>query len=160
MSLYSMVCGNNPLYTMLHAILATEGPLPEIPRYRDTWTKIFDGKPYIVIHTRTGGGNREDYVSENKALAQHPLYRTDEDDPFDSTFADFVFAVPEKWRAKVLRYHKLLGGMPNFAPPREKFNRAMSALEGKAQTETAPPSGESVAELEQLIGGMAKELGL
>ena len=47
----------------------------DIPRLRGVG--IDDGK--IIIHTRTGGGNRDDYEKENNALAKNKYYLSDED---------------------------------------------------------------------------------
>jgi hypothetical protein len=159
MSLYNMMCGNNPLYVLLHAIIDTAGELPEIPRYRDTWIRMDGGEPFVVIHTRTGGGNREAYTEQNAAIAEHPLYCGDCDDDFDSTFANFTFAVPEEWRDRVSRLHGLLNGLPNFAPAREKFDRAMASMSGQA-TEQPIVSEQTADEVSKLVAEMAIELGL
>lgn len=59
-----------------------------------------EGKPeyddHIIVLTRTGGGNREDYDAENEAMQAIDQFVTDFDDDFDSTYAYWVFEVPEK----------------------------------------------------------------
>jgi hypothetical protein len=62
----------------------------DIPRLRGVG--IDDGK--ILIHTRTGGGNREYYESENEALRANPYFLHDEDDDFDCTYANFWYRIP------------------------------------------------------------------
>lgn len=165
MSLYNMLCGNNPLFRLLHAILETAGPLAPIPRYRDTYTKITDSRglaslPRIVIYTRTGGGNRPDYEDQNAALAAHPLYVRDHDDDFDCTFAHFEFSVPEVWADRVLKLHAFLERVPKGQTPSQKFKRSMAALEGKPADEDELPTDAEAQAFGELVGEMAVELNL
>lgn len=90
MSLYNLVHGENPFADVLLAILGlTRG---DIPRYRDCyWTGT-----EIAVHTRTGGGNRDDYEGGNTNLQSMATYLRDEDADYDSTYATFYFSVPEK----------------------------------------------------------------
>lgn len=98
MSLYNMVCGVKPAAFFVLPVL---GKHPEeYPRFRDCFIgdeeqPKTDGK--IIIYTRTGGGNRASYGEENAAITQMDGYQFDYDDSFDSTFANFVFDIPEKW---------------------------------------------------------------
>lgn len=156
-----MMCGNNPLYSLLHAVLETAGKLPEIPRYRDTYTSMSAAESVtIVIYTRTGGGNREDYEAENDALAAHPLFIRDYDDDFDRTFAHWVFKVPDEWHERVLQMHKFLSRVPKGQPPGEKFKASMASLgQGEAPTYDLPDEKECEA-FDTLVFGMAHELGL
>ena len=85
MSLYHLVHGENPFARVLLAALDLTPTA--IPRYRDCW---WDGT-YICVHTRTGGGNRDEYAAENEALRQIPGFDHDVDDDFDSTYATFYF---------------------------------------------------------------------
>ena len=71
----------------------------DIPRLRGVG--IDDGK--IIIHTRTGGGNRDDYEKENNALAKNKYYLSDEDDSFDCTYANFWYKIPEKLTEELLK---------------------------------------------------------
>ena len=74
MSLYNMLFGVNSAAPVLLATLGlTAG---DVPCFRDCY---IDGDN-IVIHTRTGGGNREDYEVENEELQSNPFYVRDEDD--------------------------------------------------------------------------------
>ena len=74
----------------------------------------------ICVHTRTGGGNRDFYESEeicrqnypahfgdnkelptnawNSDLRNHPNFVTDYDDDFDCTYANFIFSFPEDYK--------------------------------------------------------------
>ena len=100
MSLYNMLFGENEIAP---ALLAALGLVESnIPRFRD----CFIQEDKIVIHTRTGGGNRDYYDSTNdentdgpwnSSLTEHPKYLYDEDDHFDFTYANFYFSFPEEY---------------------------------------------------------------
>jgi hypothetical protein len=129
MSLYNMVCGNNPLYKLFHQILETEAKLPEIPRWRDTYTtKSNNGELRIVIYTRTGGGNRDEHREENKALRNHPLCLGDADDSFDSTFNNFFFSIPAAFLDSLSRLHDIFSKCSKGMTPRQKFENSLSSL--------------------------------
>jgi hypothetical protein len=91
---------------------------PTVARFRDAWAEKGESGPVIAIYTRQGGGNRECYCEGepgsakfaeahvpagcyaacNQELARHPLYITDRDDEFDSTYATFYFRAPGEYR--------------------------------------------------------------
>lgn len=92
-------------------------------RYRDSWVEEHDGKPVVVMYTRTGGGNREDYQDSISAMQANPNYIKDHDDPYDSTYAMFYFRVPEENEERV---------RPLIRPPRDfrqEWADAMEAFE-------------------------------
>lgn len=89
MSLYNMIFGMNPDSDKILSLLGkTKG---DFGRFRSVYLE--DG--YIVVHTRNGGGNREDYEDVFEEMAEHPWYSHDEDDSFDCTYANIYFKVPE-----------------------------------------------------------------
>ena len=89
MSLYNMIFGANPNSDQLLSLLGkTQG---DFGRYRDVYVE--DGM--IVVHTRNGGGNREDYEDVFDEMSTHPWYSHDADDDFDCTYANIYFKVPE-----------------------------------------------------------------
>ena len=108
MSLYNAIHGENPAGEILVTILqeTATGPF-RVGRYRDAWVEAEGDIPMIRVHTRNGGGNREcwgedcddmnDVHSEDclcwaiASLQAHPWYVRDEDDDFDSSYADFYF---------------------------------------------------------------------
>jgi len=74
----------------------------EYPRFRDCFLSDSEHEEYnnfIHIYTRTGGGNREGYLEENQEMRQMSGFVVDFDDSFDSTFASWVFKIPEQWKA-------------------------------------------------------------
>ncbi len=87
MTLYNILFGKNPNTKDILAVLGLDEV--DIERFRDCY--VDDDK--IVIFTRTGGGNREDFP--NKKLVEHPSYLYDEDDEFDNTYAYYYFSIPE-----------------------------------------------------------------
>ena len=103
------------------SLLAIIGmPQEMIPRFRDVWVDV--GSESIVIHTRTGGGNREEYQEENQKMAKHPGYRFDRDDDFDCTYADFFYEIPERYRDSVLLFGK------EGVPPAKKWQDLLCAM--------------------------------
>lgn len=76
----------------------------EIPRYRDAW----GDEDYLFIETRTGGNNRGDY--NNSVLTGHPLYESDEDSEFDSTYAIFTFRTPAPDVEGIVAHHTTVAG--------------------------------------------------
>jgi hypothetical protein len=146
MSLYNMLFGKNPMAATALAVLGVDSPA-KIPRFRDAYFTEKDGIPIIVIHTRTGGGNRDFYENERTCKTNYPDYFTDSDEPpsgpwnddlralpgficdmdseFDSTYADFFFNVPEKHRADV---EQLLSKVGTPSTPAEKWKALFDAM--------------------------------
>ncbi len=123
MSLYNMLFGVNQLAPVLLAALGLSRD--QVPRFRDCYV---DGeKKQIVIHTRTGGGNREDYQDENDELCAHPQYLHDEDDDFDSTYADFYFSFPPDLAADLTA----LCDKVETHRPSERWQELFAALKAK-----------------------------
>jgi len=106
-----MIYGANPATFFILPML---GKHPDAyPRFRDCFIgelenddekdqfgipiKKLSAEKVISVYTRVGGGNREDYQDRIDELRKFPTYVKDYDDDFDSTFATFVFSVPEQW---------------------------------------------------------------
>lgn len=99
MSLYNMLHGYTPAVIWILPMLGKHPD--EYPRFRDCFVGDKAHPEYadhILIYTRTGGGNRECYETENQAMREMKGFVTDYDDSFDETFASWVFKVPEKWQ--------------------------------------------------------------
>ena len=89
MSMYNMLFGVNPdTDTLLSLLGKTAG---DFGRFRNVYME--DG--YIIVHTRNGGGNREDYEDVFDEMSEHPWYSHDADDDFDYTYANIYFKVRE-----------------------------------------------------------------
>lgn len=123
MSLYNMMFGRNPSAPLLLGMLGlTDG---EVGRFRDAWLEHADAGFVIVIHTRNGGGNREDYQCVFDVLSLHPQYLSDADDDFDCTYADIRFSVPPQFQAAA---EALLQRDGDTTPPAEKWRVLLEKL--------------------------------
>ena len=95
-------------------------------RFRDIYFEAEEGSaPKIILYTRNGGGNREYYQYIFDLLEAHPLYITDYDDDFDSTYAYIEFRAPES----IIKFFDGMktGKLPNIS---EKFQAEIEAMEG------------------------------
>jgi hypothetical protein len=112
MGLYNMVFGVSKNAGNLLNALGLQSN--HFYRFRDCY---LTENNQIAVYTRAGGGNRDCYCNEaigltatdkdgdkhtevcvviiNEHLRAHPLYITDEDDAFDSTYATYYFKVPD-----------------------------------------------------------------
>lgn len=127
MSLYNMLFGANKMGPY---ILATLGlTVADVGRFRDCYVAKVLGDYRIVIHTRMGGGNREDYEAEIESLRANPFYVADEDDDFDSTYADFYFALPPEYADEL----RELADQQNFVAPSEKWQALFSSMNGEGK---------------------------
>ena len=140
MSLYNYLFGSNPAETWINRILTKEG-VPEFPRYRDAWIeypnehedekllKITPNRIQFVVLTRTGGGNRDEYGDENEQISSHPLCISDDDSDFDTTYAEFRFKIPEKYkRESLLIYLALKEAGKEGGKLSEKFKQKIEAI--------------------------------
>ncbi len=123
MSLYNMLFGISEAAPLLLAALGLTKD--DVPRFRDCY--IEDGE--IVIYTRTGGGNREEYEGSNAELAQHEHYLRDIDSDYDSTYAEFYFQFPPEL-AKDL---KALEDANETHTPSEKWAALFATLQERSK---------------------------
>lgn len=92
--LYNEVFGMNPATLLVAPMLTEEDPRRYFPRFRDCY--VDDGN--IVIYTRVGGPNRDDYGDEIDEMRGMPTFVGTYDDDFDCTYGYYVFGVPGEWR--------------------------------------------------------------
>jgi hypothetical protein len=117
--LYNMLFGENDKAGFLLGLLGkTAG---DFGRYRD----VYVTEDHIVVHTRCGGGNREDYEDVFEEMSTHPLYSYDEDDDFDCTYADIYFRHPDEYKEILKEMSK------GTITPAEKWEMMFKALEQK-----------------------------
>ena len=113
--LYNTLFGENDHKGFLLGLL--DATTDDFNRFRD----VYATEKFIVVHTRCGGGNREDYFPE--WVENHPLYSHDEDDDFDCTYADIYFKHPEG-------YEDVLKEMAEgVITPAEKWQLLFAAME-------------------------------
>lgn len=118
MSLYNMLFGMNPDADKMLALLGKTKE--DFGRFRNVFME--DG--CIVVHTRNGGGNREDYEYVFDEMSEHPWYSHDADDDFDCTYANIYFKVPEN--------HKDFLAIQNFnegADPKTQWATLLADME-------------------------------
>ena len=137
MSLYNMMCGTNPCTALLLSLIDLD--YKQIPRFRDVWVNREFTE--ITVFTRTGGGNRDEYKDQNLVLMEHPFYLRDSDCDFDSTFALFVFSLPDSGRFELIdQLNEAVRGTPEdeegiivvlTMTAKTKFDLAMEALKSK-----------------------------
>jgi hypothetical protein len=91
--MYNLVHGRNQQAPLVLALL---GLAPgDVGRFRDAWfEKTADGGLRCAVHTRNGGGNREDQSDAWETIQAHPMYQDDADDDFDCTYATAYFGIP------------------------------------------------------------------
>ena len=117
MSVYNMMFGQNPNTGQLLQLLDAKSG--DFGRFRDVYVK--DG--YIVVHTRCGGGNREEYFPD--WVEDHAWYSHDEDSDFDDTYADIYFKIPED------QYKTFVALLDQGRDPSEAWPEMIAALQGK-----------------------------
>lgn len=130
MSLYNMLFGVNQASPILLKILGISPG--DIPRFRDCF---IDGEN-IVIHTRTGGGNRDFYDCSNdenpdgpwsETIRNNPHFLHDEDEEFDCTYANFYYKFPEEYAEDL----KAISVKNETYTPSEKWKMLFESLEKK-----------------------------
>ena len=118
MSFYNMLFGMNPDSDKLLSFLGKTKN--DFGRFRNVYME--DG--YIVVYTRNGGGNREDYEDVFDEMSEHPWYSHDADDDYDCTYANIYFKVPES--------HEDFMAIRNLNPgknPSEQWGALLATLE-------------------------------
>jgi hypothetical protein len=142
MALYTMLFGKNPNSDTLWKVLDLDEY--EVGRFRDV--SLRDGQ--IILLTRNGGGNREDYESAFESLSGHPNYIKDYDCDWDCTYAEIVFSVPEKYKEETAKMDddetpdkKFEEAIANIDQHVEKFVPLMQALNVAEQGDVFHPDG-------------------
>jgi hypothetical protein len=145
MSLYNMLFRVNHLAGYLLHNLKLDPKT--MPRFRDAYlTKDpVTQEIQVTILTRSGGGNRPDYVEGNENLKKHQLYLRDEDDAHDNTYALFFFRLPNEVVVDLEEVGPIT--LEKFIERRslkDKFDQAMEALKEQG--------GPDVGDLEEREG--------
>ena len=89
--MYNMLFGKNPQHKVLLAMLGLKDD--EFGRFRDCYYR----DELIVVFTRCGGGNRDDYLDMFENMKKHKMYNSDYDDDYDCTYAYITFRVPDEF---------------------------------------------------------------
>lgn len=169
MSFYNLLFGKNPLSEIvLKSLGISEG---DVPRFRDAY--IDSETNLLVIHTRTGGGNREYYESEDSCRENYPEYfdgdnspngpwNSDlyalpgfvysEDDDFDSTYANFFYKIPESFAPIFETLTNIAFGSEQS--PADKWQSLIRDLESGQKT----PETERALEVSKSLFNSIKDL--
>lgn len=117
-----MLHGQNEYSDYLLSILGLNKT--DFGRFRDCYID----KEQIVVYTRCGGGNREDYGDVFDKMKKHPQFVRDEDDSFDCTYCSFYFNIPEERKQELKEFatggskpqQKMLDLIKNMSDPSKK----------------------------------------
>jgi hypothetical protein len=144
---YNILLGYHPKAQQLMAALDIAPSF--IRRFRDCFPQRRpDGVLELHVLTRIGGGNRVQHEDVSVALRRHPLYLDDYDEPYDTTYATFIFAcpsaiaenlqreseadpsmVPKPWLVRLHEFDELSGAQPDH-PEVRRVLEAMQPLLG------------------------------
>lgn len=142
MSLYNSLFGTNNLAPLLLAALKLHSN--DFGRFRDCYLNEDGSK--IIVYTRCGGGNREDYQQVFDAMEQHQNYLSNYDDDFDCTYAYFEFSVPDEFKEQLKMIAESHGQKES---PTEKFQQLLTDLETGNETKE---TGNAIEVGKQIFG--------
>lgn len=94
MSLYNTLFGENKDTAIFLGMIEMEKK--DFARFRDIWLNTEGDK--ILVLTKLGGENRQNYQKEINQIRKNKYYITDYDDCFDETYAYFEFNIDEKYK--------------------------------------------------------------
>ena len=95
MSLYHLLHGKPSDELFEKLILWSDLKNIEIPRFRDI--SVSDKEPVVIILTRTGGGNREEYEADNVAMTVFDTFIEEYDCSWDRTYAEFRYNIKKEY---------------------------------------------------------------
>lgn len=126
MSLYNMLFGVSPSKDILLGLLDLSSD--SFGRFRDCYLEKRDEQIVITVHTRCGGGNREDYQEVFEMMSLHPRYLGNDDCDYDSTYADIYFSVPENSVEKIKEMYEALPDEQKLSA-KDKWQKILQAME-------------------------------
>lgn len=124
--MYNMLFGENELSGILLKMLNLSKE--DCGRYRDCYLDKKGEK--IIVYTRNGGGNREDYEYVFDKLSKHSNYICDYDDDFDCTYASIEFRVPDRF---IKLTKKMVKEGADITTGSEKFKKLLEILDNKGE---------------------------
>jgi hypothetical protein len=134
MSLYNALFGYNKFAHILLRILDLD--VVDVPRFRDCY--LNEAGDEIIIFTRTGGGNREEYEAQNEALRKRPGFIADADDTLDVTYAKFRYSVPETYRTITTAIAEITKQSGEIVDPAEKFKGLLEKMQDPSTPKDDP----------------------
>lgn len=101
----------------------------EIPRFRDCYPA--KSGQAIIVYTRTGGNNREEYADEIEHLCNKDNFIDDYDDTFDNTYMSFEFTPLPEYKDLLM---EIVKESPQSATTgAEKFQKVIEMMEQKSK---------------------------
>lgn len=137
MSLYNALFGYNKFAHILLRILDLD--VVDVPRFRDCY--LNEAGDEIIIFTRTGGGNREEYAAQNEALRRRPGFIADADDTLDSTYAKFRYSIPEQF----VHVTTAIAAQDGVNDPTEKFKTLLDKMQDPSTPKDDPDVAKATA---------------
>jgi hypothetical protein len=133
--LYNVLFNVDPMAKVVVTLLDLDQE--QVPRFRDAWVDIREPEPRMVVLTRAGGGNRPDYEDGIAYMRSVPGFLSDEDEPYDTTYALFYYQVPEQYREPMLPLAALHGrsDMPGDRWQKLMLDMIAGAPEGQEAVE-------------------------
>ena len=156
MSMYNAIFGVNRWSPVLRQILKLDVPDGyDTGRFRDISVQKAEGEPSkIVLFTRNGGGNREEYQYVFDALESHPNYLCNYDDDYDCTYASVEFSVPEAFQP-LIDFILSTDGCQSL--PMERFKNLIDNLE-KTEAKNNPDVQKALAVGKEIFGELEAKM--
>lgn len=82
----------------------------EFPRWRDTYMST--KKPIVTVITRTGGGNRERFETENDSCCHVDTFIREYDDRYDCTYCKFRYRIKDEYLGE---WRKIVKNVDSFS---------------------------------------------
>lgn len=109
-------------------------------RFRDCYFSK-DGSR-IIVYTRCGGPNREDYQTMYNSISHNPLYIRDYDDNYDNTYSSIEFAIPSKYKTLA----ESMFEKADTSTGAEKFQKLFALMESNPEEAFNDPRVKKVTE--------------
>lgn len=161
MSLYNMLFGMNRMCPILMECLELD-PMA-CGRIRDCYLQRQEsGKLEIHLLTRNGGGNRQEHEAITERLRRHPRFMRDYDEPHDTTYATYVFSIPDHIEPQLREV--VTSGPPEAQARRDElvpppFGSRFLAFMDRMKTDPTDPEVERVREtMKPIFDQIAKKL--
>lgn len=149
MSLYNQLFGFNPFAAIFVKVAGLHHV--GVPRFRDCFLeRNKDGVLEIVLYTRSGGPNRDDYEKEHAIIAEMPNYLRTVDDDFDTTYAKFYFSIQDEIKEPM----ENLAAIGGIADPAGKWKTMLEKLNNDIKDESTKAAmviGDQVAQAFGLV---------
>jgi len=146
MSMYNMLFGVNPFSKVYLALVDLN--IESVGRFRDCFIKKEGDELQILVWTRNGGPNREEFAGITETLRANQYYVRDYDDEFDSTYAGYLFKVPDNVKDVVKTMTEIHANQ--IVDPSERFKTLIEKM--KNGNESDPDVKRAVEAGKKILG--------